>query len=87
MVINGGSREEGLGGAEFQRGAQILKINRISLAYHLTSNKDQAYIPKNVVLFSCYPEEYTCQFCAIFGRFWGMVTFGPFGFAPEGLCG
>ena len=56
-LINGGSRERALRGAEFQRGTQFLKINRISLSYGLASNKDETFIIK-VALFSCYIEEY-----------------------------
>ena len=53
-VINGGSREEALRGAEFQGGAQILKINRIPLAYDLTSNKDQTFVNKSCFVFLLY---------------------------------
>ena len=56
-VINGGSTERPLRRAEFQRGTQFLKINRISLSYGLASNKDETFIIK-VALFSCYIEEF-----------------------------
>ena len=76
-VINGGSRERALGGAKFQRGTQILKINRISLAYNLTSNKKETFTSKSCFVFLLY--RVICWFYAIFGRFGGMVTFGPEG--------
>ena len=82
-AINGGSREEALGGAEFQRGAQILKINRIPLAYDITSNKDQTFVNKSCFVFLLYRGIYY-WFCAIYGRFGGIVTFGPFKYTPEG---
>ena len=49
--------QRALGGVEFQKGTQILKINRILPAYDLTSNKDEISIQK-VALFSCYLEGY-----------------------------
>ena len=56
-LINGGSRERALRGAEFQRGTQFFKINRHSLSYGLASKKDETFMI-NVPLFSCYMEEY-----------------------------
>ena len=70
-LINGGSKERALRGAEFQRGTQILKINRISLAYDLTSNQDQTFFNKSCFVFLLYRG--MCWVCAIFGRFGGMV--------------
>ena len=53
-VINSGSRERVLGGAEFQKCTQCLKSNQISLAYDLTSNKDQAFITRLCFVFLLY---------------------------------
>ena len=57
-VINGGSRERALEGAEFQRGTQFLKSNSISFADSLTSNKHNTIYIIKAALFSCYVEEY-----------------------------
>ena len=53
------------------RGTQVLKINRISLAYELASHKDQAFINKSC-FFSRYIEEYVdfVQFSGDFLGWW-----------------
>ena len=66
----------------FKELPQFLKSNWISLAYGLTSNKDQTSINKSCFVFSLYRGR--CRFCAIFGRFVGMTAFGLFGSAFEG---
>ena len=71
-----------MGGAEFQRGTQFLKSNRISLADGLTSKKTKLLLIK-VALFSCYIEEYFdfVQFSSSLGV---MAAFGPHGSAFKG---
>ena len=69
-------------GIDFQIGTTILEINRISLAYDLTSNKNQTFIHKSCFVFLLYRG--ICRFCAIFGRFGGMAAFGLLGSASEG---
>ena len=73
-VINSRSREKALGGPEFQREAQFLKINRISIAYGLTSDKDETFINK-FVSFSCYIEK-NVDFVPFSGAL-GALRFGP----------
>ena len=73
---------EGMGGAEFQRATHFLKSNRISLAYGLTSKKDQAFIDKSGFVFLLYLG--ICRFCAIFGHIWVMAAFGPLVYTFDG---
>ena len=79
-VINCRPKERALVGAEFQRGTQILKINRISLSYDLTSNKDKL-LPIKVALFSCYIEKYAESLCH-FRALWGHSHVWPLWIRP-----
>ena len=56
-------------GQNFKDVAQFLKSSRISLAYGLTSNKQQI-LSINVGTFSCYIEEYD-DFVPFLDAFWG----------------
>ena len=75
--------ERGLGERpNFKEVPQFLKSIRISVAYGLTSNKDQRLLIK-IALFSYYIEEYT-DFVPFLGALGGMAAFDPFGSAFEG---
>ena len=68
--------------SNFKELPQFLKSDRISLAYGLTSNKDQTFINKSCFVFFLYRG--ICRFCAIFGRFGGMTALNLFGSGFEG---
>ena len=74
----------GWGGVEQQRGTPFLKSNRISLAYVLTSNKDQSFRNESC-LFSCYIEKYV-DFVPFSGALGGggMAALGLLGCSFEG---
>ena len=63
-------------GRNFREGLQFLKSNRISLAYDLTSNTNQAFINKSCFAFLLYGRIYR-KFCAIFRRFGGHGRVWP----------
>ena len=68
--------------SNFKELPQFLKSDRISLAYGLTSNKDQTFINKSCFVFFLYRG--ICWFCAIFGSVGGMTGVDLFGSAFEG---
>ena len=75
-VINGRSKRGPCEGPNFKQVPQFLKSNRISLAYGLTSNKDQIInINKSCFVFLLYRG--ICRLCDIFGRFGGRTAFAP----------
>ena len=69
-------------GQNFTELPQFLKINRISLAFSLTSNKDQTCMNKSCFVFLLY--RIICRFYAIFGHFGGHGRVLPLGSAFEG---
>ena len=75
-VINGRSRKRVWEGPNFKEvGTHFLKSNRISLAYGLTSNKDETFTNKSW-LFSCYIEEYV-DFVPFSGAWGAWPRFRP----------